>query len=166
MGRKAINAKREARSMPGVQAGDDKREALRQRLARAAYAAHQFAIDAARLLCDEKCEDIIALDLRGVSTICDYFVIGTGTSDRQMRAVADHLRELGKGRGEVPYSVSVTTRAWIVVDYVDVVVHLFDTEKRSYYDWNLSDCPWGGGVETSKIKTSKVETKRKRTNRL
>lgn len=149
MGRKAINAKRDAQSVPGVKAGDDAREALRQRLARAAYAARQYAIDAARLICDEKCEDIIVLDLRGVSTICDYFVIATGTSDRQMRAVADHLRELGKTRGEEPYSVSgYDEGAWIVVDYVDVVVHLFDTEKRSYYDLEAlwGDCPrveWG-----------------------
>lgn len=149
MGRKAVNAKRDAQSAPSVQAGDNAREVLRQRLARAAYAAHQFTIDAARLLCDEKCEDIVALDVRGVSTICDYFVIATGTSDRQMRAVADHLRELGKGRGEEPYSVSgYDEGAWIVVDYVDVVVHLFDVEKRSYYDLESlwGDCPrlgWG-----------------------
>jgi ribosome-associated protein len=66
-----------------------------------------------------------------------------------MRAVADHLRELGKKRGEEPYSVSgYDEGAWIVVDYVDVVVHLFDAEKRSYYDLESlwGDCPrveWG-----------------------
>src|SRR3990172_1596663 len=49
----------------------------------------KLAIAAARSALDDKCEDIVVLDLRGVSPVCDYFVIATGTSDRQMRAVGD-----------------------------------------------------------------------------
>jgi len=104
-------------------------------------AAREFAIDCARMMRDDKCENIVVLDLRGVSPICDFFVIATGSSDRQMRAVTDHIREMGRGRGEKPYSVSgYEESAWIVVDYVDVILHLFDEERRSYYDL---DSLWG-----------------------
>ena len=110
-------------------------EALRLRVARAAEVARQFAIDAARIMREDQCEDILILDLRGISPICDFFVIATGTSDRQMRAVVDHIEEMGRSRGEKPYGVAGYEEGiWIVVDYVDVVMHLFDPDRRSYYD--------------------------------
>ncbi|HWL95376.1 MAG TPA: ribosome silencing factor, partial [Phycisphaerae bacterium] len=109
--------------------------------ARGADAAKQFAIDCAKLLQENKCEEIVVLDLRGVSPICDFFVIANGTSDRQMRAVVDHLKELGRERGEKPYGVSgYDESTWIVVDFVDVIIHLFDGENRAYYDL---DSLWG-----------------------
>jgi ribosome-associated protein len=104
-------------------------------------AARRFAVDSARLMAEHHCEEVIILDLVGVSPICDYFVIATGTSDRQLRAVADHLVEMGKARGEAPFGVAgYDEGAWIIVDFVDVVVHLFDAERRSYYDL---DSLWG-----------------------
>lgn len=107
----------------------------RPKPSRGSDAAKQFAIDCARLLRDDKCEEIVVLDLRGISPICDFFVIANGTSDRQMRAVTDHLKEMGKERGEKPYGVSgYDESTWIVVDYVDVIIHLFDGEHRAYYD--------------------------------
>jgi ribosome-associated protein len=110
-------------------------EVLRDRVARAAEAARQFAIDSARIMKEDQCEDILILDLRGISPICDFFVIGTGTSDRQMRAVVDHVEELGRSHGEKPYGVAGYEEGiWIVVDYVDVVIHLFDSDRRGYYD--------------------------------
>lgn len=111
---------------------------------RSAEAARQFAIDAARLMTDEKCEDVVVLDLRGVSPVCDFFVIGTGTSDRQMRAVADHVEQLGKSIDDPPYGVNgLEEGVWIIVDFVDVVVHLFDAERRLYYDL---ESLWGDGT--------------------
>ncbi len=110
---------------------------------RSTEAAQQFAIESARLMFDAKCEDVVVLDLRGVSPICDFFVIGTGTSDRQMRAVGDHIEQLGKAQNDPPYGVSGTEEgAWIIVDFVDVVIHLFDAEHRIYYDL---DSLWGDG---------------------
>jgi len=110
-------------------------EILRDRVARAAEAARRFAIDAARIMQENQCEDILVLDLRGISPVCDFFVIGTGTSDRQMRAVADHIEDLGRAQGEKPYGVAGYEEGiWIIVDYVDVVIHLFDPDRRSYYD--------------------------------
>jgi ribosome-associated protein len=98
-------------------------------------AARTFAIDAARLMAEDRCEDILILDLRGISPICDYFVIGTGTSDRQMRAVADHVEAMAKARNEKPFGVAgYEEGGWIVIDYVDVVIHLFAGEQRAYYN--------------------------------
>ncbi len=104
-------------------------------------AARTFAIECARMLRDDKCENIVVLDLRGVSPICDFFVIATGTSDRQMRAITDHVRKMAKERGETPYSVSgYEESTWIVMDYVDVIIHMFNDEQRTYYDL---DSLWG-----------------------
>ncbi len=103
--------------------------------------ASRFAVSCARIMRDDHCEDIVVLDLRGVSPVCDFFVIGNGTSERQMRAVIDHVKEMGKKVGEAPYSVGgYDESSWIVVDYVDVIVHLFSEEKRTYYDL---DSLWG-----------------------
>lgn len=118
-------------------------ELKRVKPARGAEAAREFAVDCARLMHADKCEEIVVLDLRGVSPICDFFVIANGTSDRQMRAVSDHIRELGKERGEKPFGVSgYDEGTWIVVDFVDVIIHLFDGEHRAYYDL---DSLWGDG---------------------
>src|SRR5262245_15570780 len=99
--------------------------------ARTADGGRDLANACARVLDDDKCEDVIILDVRGISQICDFLVIGTGTSDRQMRATADHVEAMAKGRSETPYGVSGTDEgAWIVVDYVDVVVHVFSGDMR------------------------------------
>ncbi len=116
-------------------------ERQRAKPARSADAACRFAVACARIMRDDRCEDIVVLDLRGVSPVCDFFVIGNGTSERQMRAVIDHVKEMGKAEGEKPYSVGgYDESSWIVVDYVDVIVHLFNEEQRTYYDL---DSLWG-----------------------
>lgn len=103
--------------------------------------ARRFAIDAARLAHENRTEDVAVLDLRGLSSLADYFVIGTGTSERQMIAVLDLLREHAKRIGRRPFNVSDTRTAnWILADYVDVVVHLFDADHRSFY---ALDDLWG-----------------------
>jgi ribosome-associated protein len=94
-----------------------------------------FAIEAARLMADRHCEDIRLVDVRGVSQVCDYVLIGSGTSDRQMKSVAHELEELGE---ESHNSVFRSNRddggTWIVIDFVDVVAHLFEPNQRAYYD--------------------------------
>lgn len=103
--------------------------------------AKKFAVQAAQIMSEDKCEDIVVLDLRGISPICDYFVIATGTSDRQMRAVTDHIKDMAKKRDEKPYGIDgYEEGVWIVMDYVDVIIHLFDGERRGYYDL---DSLWG-----------------------
>ncbi len=101
----------------------------------------EFAIEAARLCDDSKVAEIVVFDMRGISSLADYFVIGTGTSSRQMNAVLEQLKAYGKTVDRRPFRVTdVDSSTWLLADYVDVIVHLFDTEHREYYDL---DGLWG-----------------------
>jgi len=94
-----------------------------------------FAIEAARLCADRKCEDVIVIDVRERSQVCDYIVVATGTSERQMRTVAHEVGELGEGLDQRAWRSSADDGGtWIVIDCVHVVVHLFEPEQRGYYD--------------------------------
>lgn len=78
------------------------------------------------------------MDLRGISPVTDFFVVCTGTSDRQMRAVADSVMDYGKKVGEKPYGIAgYENAAWILVDFVDVILHVFSRSHRTYYDLEL-----------------------------
>lgn len=100
-----------------------------------------LAIEAARLCSDDKCTDVVVLDVREISQVTDYIVIGTGTSDRQMRSVLDHIEDVGKGLGFPAYRVSRDDRSvWLLADFVDVVVHLFEPNARAHYDIEML---WG-----------------------
>ncbi|MEP0842243.1 MAG: ribosome silencing factor [Phycisphaerae bacterium] len=100
-----------------------------------------FARRSARIARDMHAEDVVILDLRGISSVADFFVIGTGTSDRQMRAIADEIEVQGLRVGQKRYGISgYESPSWLLLDYVDVVIHLFDPAKRHYYDLELL---WG-----------------------
>jgi ribosome-associated protein len=88
----------------------------------------------ARTAADNKARDVVILDMRGVTPIYDYLVLTTGGSRRQMHAIAEEvdaaMRDVGDRRlGIEGYEAS----RWIVQDYGDVVVHVFDAEAREYY---------------------------------
>lgn len=101
----------------------------------------QFAIELARLADGHRCDDVTVMDLRGLSPVTDFFVICSGTSERQMRTAAEHMIDYGKKLGEPPYSrAGLDSATWILVDFVDVVVHIFTPEHRRYYDLELL---WG-----------------------
>jgi ribosome-associated protein len=103
--------------------------------------AASFAQAAARLCAQTRCEEVLVLDLRGVSPVTDYFVIATGSSGRQMRSVANDIAQLGKEMDHTVWQTAGTESAeWIVQDFVDVVVHLFDKKHRHFYDLELI---WG-----------------------
>lgn len=100
-----------------------------------------FAIEAARLAADDKCEQVVLLDVRAVSSITDYIVIASGTSDRQMQAVLDHLGELGQERNFALIRSGVDERTtWLVADFGTVFVHLFEPNVRAHYDLEML---WG-----------------------
>ena len=104
-----------------------------------------FAVSAARLLIDRHCEDVLLLDVTTVSQVCDFVLIGTGTSDRQMKSVADELAELGKEAGLPAFRKSIDLgTTWIVTDHITVVTHLFEPQLRAYYDledlWSDAKC--------------------------
>ena len=101
----------------------------------------RLAVDLALLAAELRCEDIVVLNLRNLSPACDYFLIATGTSDRQMRAVADAIDERAKAARHQRYGLAGYEHAtWILIDYVDLVIHLFDQTSRDYYDLELL---WG-----------------------
>ena len=103
--------------------------------------ARKLAIEAARIAHDNQSQDVVVLDLRGISPVTDYFVICTATSGRQMRAVAGRIAEYGKSVGQPAWQTAgLDGGQWAVLDFVDVVVHAFDESRRRYYDLELI---WG-----------------------
>ncbi len=85
----------------------------------------------------KKAEDLLLLDLHGLTPVTDYFVIGTVSTDVHSRAVEEAIREGVRERfGVKPWHVEGgdAARTWVLIDYVDVVVHLFQPETRVYYD--------------------------------
>jgi ribosome-associated protein len=84
---------------------------------------------------DKKAQDIVELDLRGVVDYTDFFVICSGTSERQTKAIHDAVNEgMKKDHGVLPRRVEGLPQArWILIDYLDVVVHVFTPETRDYY---------------------------------
>jgi ribosome-associated protein len=95
----------------------------------------QLALAAARTAEDNRGEDVVVLDMRGMTTEFDYFVLATGNSRRQLHAISEEIdrvleSELSDHRmGIEGYNES----RWILLDYGTVVVHLFDAETRAYY---------------------------------
>ncbi len=103
--------------------------------------AKELALAAANIAAGRHCSDIVVMDLRGISPATDYFVIVTGTSDRQMRTVADEISEAAKKQGMKRFGRAGYEQArWILLDFIDVVIHIFDSEYRDYYDLELL---WG-----------------------
>lgn len=89
----------------------------------------------AGLALDKKATDVVALDLREVAGYTDYFVVCSGGSDRQTKAIHDGIHEgLKKQHGLLPRRVEGLGEArWILMDYLDVVVHVFTPETRDFY---------------------------------
>ncbi len=86
---------------------------------------------------EKKALKVLRMDLRNIkNAITDYFVICSGTSDTQLDAIADSVEEtIQKKSGEKPWHrEGKTNREWILLDYSDVVIHIFKSEKRDFYD--------------------------------
>src|SRR5689334_5873242 len=88
------------------------------------------------LIADKKGENIVLMDLRTVSLIADFFVIASADNERQLNAITDHIREEVKKRYQL---LPLRTEGrgdsgWVLMDYGDVVIHMFSPETRSYYD--------------------------------
>jgi ribosome-associated protein len=104
-------------------------------------AARRFAIAAARHAANTRCTNVVILDLGGLSPVTDFFVIATGTSARQMRTVADELAELAaENKYPALSSSGYEGESWILLDCVDVLIHIFNPDARGYYDL---DSLWG-----------------------
>jgi ribosome-associated protein len=93
------------------------------------------AIAAARAAADKQSEDIVVLDVRDLIVITDYFVICSAATKRQLRTVIEAIEDTVRSLGEKPTRREGEPEGgWWLIDYVDVVVHVFGEEERAYYD--------------------------------
>ena len=84
---------------------------------------------------EKKAQDVKIIDIEHISTLADYFVIASGTNRNQLQAMADNVEEmLGKAGFEPKQIEGYQNANWILMDYGDVVLHLFDEENRLFYD--------------------------------
>ncbi len=89
---------------------------------------------AAALASELKADDVVILDLRGVTDMADFFVIASGTSDTHVRSVAQHVMDQMKQEGmAVHQSEGLTHGRWALLDFVDCVVHVFHPSQRQFY---------------------------------
>lgn len=116
------------------------------------------AVRCAELAYDKKAFDICVRDISKVSSIADYMVIISGSSDKQNQAIADNIRSGLKKFGKVTDIEGATDGKWIVMDYSDVLVHIFHDQIRRYYDL---DGLWGMAPEVElapEIKAARKES--------
>jgi ribosome-associated protein len=92
-------------------------------------------IAAVQAAADKKAIDIVVLDLREIASFTDYFVITSGTNERQVQAISDEVYETLKKAGTTAARVEgYKTAEWILLDYGDFIVHVFEQKSRSFYD--------------------------------
>ena len=116
----------------------------------AAKAARELANKAALIAAERNCTDITVLDITGISPATNYFVIATSTSARQARTVTDEITEFAKKNGHQRFgSAGYEQGRWILTDFVDVVVHIFDEEYREYYNLEML---WGDAKHLDIVK--------------
>ena len=89
---------------------------------------------AAKVAADNKGRDILVLDMRSVTPLYDFFIISTGSSRRQIHAVAEETDAALRAEGDIRLGIEgYEASKWIVQDYGDIVVHVFDADTRDYY---------------------------------
>ena len=93
-----------------------------------------FACLAARAASAKQGEEVVVLDVRDLITITDYFVIASGASDRQVKTIADEVVKALRGEGNKPVRIEGEAASrWILLDFVDFVVHVFHQDERDHY---------------------------------
>lgn len=112
------------------------RPARRTRAATDAGRVRELAAAAAAEAVERKAGDVVLLDLRGLTSATDWFVIATGESDIQVRSIAERVEErLARDHDARPWHVEGLKRThWVLLDYVDFVIHVFHREARAFYD--------------------------------
>jgi len=93
-----------------------------------------MARNIANALEEKKGEDILLLDLKGIASFTDYFIICNGTTERMLNALADTLlKDMRKEFKKKGHKEGEAREGWLIVDYGDVIVHLFSPDQRNYY---------------------------------
>lgn len=99
------------------------------------HSAKAMARIAYETLDDKKAQDIRIIDISGVSVLADYFIIASGTNHNQVQALADNVEEeLHKAGYPMKQAEGYRSASWILMDYGDIIVHVFDSENRLFYD--------------------------------
>ncbi|MCD6574940.1 ribosome silencing factor [Candidatus Aerophobetes bacterium] len=94
----------------------------------------RLALEVSRIAEDKKAQEIVLLDVRGISVVCDYFLICNGESFVHMRTIAKEMEEkLGEKGVALLNTGDYLNERWILLDFGDVVVHIFSPEARDYY---------------------------------
>jgi ribosome-associated protein len=89
---------------------------------------------AVELAMERKALELVVLDLRGISSATDYFLLASGTSDIQVKSIGEHIVDEMKKEGVRPGHVEgLGGGRWVLIDYIDFVVHVFHPEARSFY---------------------------------
>ncbi len=108
----------------------------------------ETALLAVNALEDKKAEDIRIIDISEISTIADYFIIVDGSNKSQIQAMADNVSEvLGRAGVNLRQMEGYQNANWILMDFQDVIIHIFDRENRLFYDLERI---WRDGVLTDK----------------
>ncbi len=95
----------------------------------------EMAAKAIEALEEKKAEDIRVIDISGVSVIADYFIIANGSNRNQIQALSDAVEEaLGKAGYPMKQIEGYNTANWVLLDFGDIMVHIFDKENRLFYD--------------------------------
>jgi ribosome-associated protein len=103
----------------------------------------------------KKAESVVVLDVRGLTSIADAFIICSGRSNRQVSAVADHVERYLKKEGIRPLSIEGRKEGhWVLMDYGQVIIHVFYTETRTFYDLE------GLWVDAKRITTASLKASR------
>ena len=104
----------------------------------------QIAKTIVKICEDKKGEDPVILDVRNISSIASYFVIVSGNSTRHVAAMADHVSDELKKKGERVWHIEgIKEASWVVLDYGDVIAHIFHNETRKYY---MLERLWGDAI--------------------
>lgn len=104
-------------------------------------AARALALRAAELAGEKRGEDLVLLDLTNLGAVSDYFLLVSAASEVQVKTIAEHVQDTLKREGSPVWHVEgLGHRRWVVLDFVDVVVHVFHAETRAYY---LLERLWG-----------------------
>jgi ribosome-associated protein len=93
------------------------------------------AIEAAQAALDKKAKDMVVLELKDLTIIADYFVVCSGESTTQVKAIVENVEKKLREYGQKPMGIEgLNTARWVLMDYGDVIVHVFEEETRAYYE--------------------------------
>ena len=92
-------------------------------------------IEITKLMLEKKAQEIKIFDVRKITTLTDYFIICTSESDPQTKAIVNHIeKSLRKNGVKANSSEGVNNNEWVILDYIDIIVHIFSKEKREFYN--------------------------------